>query len=656
MSGISIRLTHKVMAIGLFGLVGLAAFGAIYEIGSLSQDASREIANRARAIADLNKQLSIEMLEARRNEKNFQQRRNESYAKAHGELMGQINRDFEEMERLTAAGGMRALSDKMNQAHAGFKRYAADFGAQVTAETRLGLNETLGLSGSLRTAVHDIEVKLKEIDDPRTTSWMLMMRRHEKDFMLRRDPKYVAEVKKAGVEFSKAIEVVAVPTAVMHDVTSKLQKYQSEFAAWAETAQQSAALDASMMKTFRDLEPMMVEVRTAVDAMYRQADAAEAATREAVRLWMAVAFGVTLVALAVIGFVLGRSISKALGAMVGAMTRLARGELSISVPGVGRRDEIGEMAGAVEVFRTNMADAERLRAEQAEADARGREQRKADMRRLADAFEGTVGEIVETVSSAATELEASSNTLTQAAERGNGLATTVAAASEEASANVQSVSAASEEMTSSISEISRQVQESARVADVAVDQAQRTNARIAELTKAAGRIGDVVSLINTIAAQTNLLALNATIEAARAGEAGKGFAVVATEVKALAEQTAKATGEIGQHIGAIQAATEDSVGAIKEIGDTIARMSEISSTIAAAVEEQGAATQEISRNIQNAAHGTSEVSENIGQVQRGAGETGAASAQVHSAARSLSQESNRLKSEVTRFLESVRAA
>jgi methyl-accepting chemotaxis protein len=656
MSGLSIRLTHKVMAIGLFGLVGLVAFGAIYQIGSLSQDASRAVANRARAIADLNKQLSIEMLEARRNEKNFQQRRNESYAKAHAELMGPINRDFDELERLMSAGGLGALSDRMKQAQDGFKRYASDFGALVAAETRLGLNETQGLSGSLRAAVHDIEAKLKEIDDPRSTSWMLMMRRHEKDFMLRRDPKYIAEMKKAAVEFSKAIEVVAIPTAVMNDITAKLQKYQSEFAAWAESAQQTAALDASMMKTFRGLEPGMIEVRNTVEGLYKQTDVAEAATRDAVRMWMMVAFAIAVVVLAAVGFLLGRSISKALAGMVGAMTRLARGELSISVPGIGRKDEIGEMAGAVEVFRTNMAEAERLRTEQVEAEARGRQQRKADMHRLADTFEGAVGEIIDTVSSAATELEASSNTLTQAAERGNGLATVVAAASEEASANVQSVSAASEEMTSSISEISRQVQESARVADVAVGQAQRTNARVAELSKAAARIGDVVELINTIAAQTNLLALNATIEAARAGEAGRGFAVVASEVKALAEQTAKATGEIGQHIGAIQTATEDSAGAIKEIGDTIARMSEISSTIAAAVEEQGAATQEISRNIQHAANGTSEVSANIGDVQRGAGETGAASAQVHSAAQSLSQESHRLKSEVARFLDSVRAA
>jgi methyl-accepting chemotaxis protein len=656
MSGHSIRLTHKVMAIGLFGLVGLVTFGAIYEIGSLSQDASRDVANRARTIADLNKQLSIEMLEARRNEKNFQQRRNESYAKAHAELIGPINRDFDEVERLMSTGGLGALSDKTKQAQEGFKRYTADFNALVAAETRLGLNETLGLSGSLRAAVHDIEAKLKEVDDPRSTSWMLMMRRHEKDFMLRRDPKYIAEVKKAAAEFSKAIEVVAVPTAVMNDITAKLQKYLSEFAAWAETAQQSAALDASMMKTFRELEPGMQEVRTTVEGLYKQADAAEAATRDAVRFWMMIAFLITVVVLAMVGFLLGRSISKALSGMVDAMTRLARGDLSIVVPGVGRKDEIGEMAGAVEVFRSNMTEAERLRAEQAEADTRRRAQRKADMKRLADDFEGAVGEIIETVSSAATELEASSNTLTRAAERSNGLATSVASASEEASANVQSVSSASEEMTSSISEISRQVQESARVADVAVEQAQRTNARVGELTKAAGRIGDVVDLINTIAGQTNLLALNATIEAARAGEAGRGFAVVASEVKALAEQTAKATGEIGQHIGAIQTATQDSVGAIKEIGDTIARMSEISSAIAAAVEEQGAATQEISRNIQHAAQGTSDVSANIGEVQRGAGETGAASAQVHSAAQSLSQESNRLKSEVARFLDSVRAA
>jgi methyl-accepting chemotaxis protein len=296
------------------------------------------------------------------------------------------------------------------------------------------------------------------------------------------------------------------------------------------------------------------------------------------------------------------------------------------------------------------------REETRDSETRTATRRKLDMHRLAGEFEAAVGEIVDTVSSASTELEASASTLAATAERSQDLTTVVAAASEEASTNVQSVASATEELSSSVNEISRQVQESARIASGAVDQARKTNDRVSELSKAAARIGDVVELINNIAGQTNLLALNATIEAARAGEAGRGFAVVASEVKALAEQTAKATGEIGQQITGIQAATQDSVGAIKAISGTIERLSDISSTIAAAVEEQGAATQEISRNVQQAAQGTQQVSSNITDVQRGATETGSASSQVLSAAQMLSGDSNRLKTEVARFLSTVRAA
>jgi methyl-accepting chemotaxis protein len=644
------------MAIGLFGLIGLVAFGAIYQIGSLSQDKSRDAAEDARRLSELNQRISQQLLEARRTEKDFQLRRDQSYARRHAELASDITGNLDRLESATRATGYTAVGEKVSLARAGFERYVNEFAAVERAEVKLGLNETLGLSGSLRTAVHDIEAKLKEIDDPRLTSGMLMMRRHEKDFMLRRDQKYLEALQKTAAEFSKQVEASTILPAIKADIGKKLGKYEGDFTAWAAGAQDLAAHGSAMSKDFRTIEPVLEEIEKNVAQRYVAAQAAEESTRASIKLWMWVALGCSILLVGGVSFFTGRSISIALIAMVRSMTGLAAGNTSVVIPGVGREDEIGEMAGAVAVFRSNMAEADRLRAEQADADARGRAQRKADMQRLADGFESAVGEVIEIVSSAATELEASSNTLTQTAERGNSLATAVAAASEEASANVQSVSSASEELTSSVSEISRQVQESARVADVAVEQAQRTNARVAELTKAASRIGDVVELINTIAGQTNLLALNATIEAARAGESGKGFAVVAAEVKALAEQTAKATGEISQHIGAIQTATEDSVGAIKEIGDTIARMSEISSTIAAAVEEQGAATQEISRNIQHAAQGTSEVSANIGDVQRGAGETGAASAQVHSAAQSLSQESNRLKSEVARFLESVRAA
>jgi methyl-accepting chemotaxis protein len=363
-----------------------------------------------------------------------------------------------------------------------------------------------------------------------------------------------------------------------------------------------------------------------------------------------------IAALCIVALPIARGLIRPLRAITEVMTRLATGNLAVEIPNAQRRDEVGEIARAVEVFKINAIARQRLESEQKEQDVRLAAQRKADTSRLADDFENAVGKIIETVSSAATGLESSARSLTATADRSQGLATVVAGASDEASDNVQSVAVATEEMTSSVNEISRQVQQSAAIANEAVDQARRTNARVSELSQAATRIGDVVELINTIAGQTNLLALNATIEAARAGDAGRGFAVVASEVKALAEQTAKATGEISQQIGAIQAATQHSVSAIKEIGNTIGRMSEISSTIAAAVEEQGAATQEISRNIQQAADGTKQVSANIADVQREASETGSASTQVLDAVQSLSQDSTRLKHEVAKFLATVRAA
>ena len=416
-------------------------------------------------------------------------------------------------------------------------------------------------------------------------------------------------------------------------------------------------VDVKALPTANQIHELM---QTALDIAERNVEEAKTLAKtelnKANRLSFALAIVmmVSLVGSVVFTFV---DVSRPLMRLNGALGKMAAGELNIEIPGAKRGDEVGDLAKTVIVIRENAEQKARNEAEaKVNQDRRAAEQRKADMIKLADTFETAVGEIVETVSSAATELEASASTLTSTAERAQELTTMVAAASEEASTNVQSVASATEEMASSVNEISRQVQESARMASDAVGQARTTTDRVSELSKAASRIGDVVELINTIAGQTNLLALNATIEAARAGEAGRGFAVVASEVKALAEQTAKATGEIGQQISGIQAATQESVSAIKEISGTIEKLSEISSTIAAAVEEQGAATQEISRNVQQAAHGTQQVSSNITDVQRGAGETGSASSQVLSAAQSLSGDSNRLKLEVGKFLNSVRAA
>jgi methyl-accepting chemotaxis protein len=645
--GLSLRAQIQVL-----GMAGVAVVGVIYLVGLQFENRSQRIAEEFGMLASLTAKVSEGLLQGRELATEFLQKPSEKKIADHNEIVGAAAAHLATIERVAEALPDNDPIRKASTFRSAINNYTTRFSNVASAQKLIGLNENDGLQGKLRSAVHSVEGQLKKYDQPRLAVLMLMMRRHEKDFMLRGDEKYGDELRKRAEEFSVELAKADLPATTKAEITKLIESYQASFLAFMAGQSTLTEEAADLTQIYDRLRPTLMTVRSAADQRHERVKAELASVRWYV-LW---SICLTVLAVTVLAFLFGRRLSVPLLKMVTAMERLSQGDLDSQVERVERRDEIGKISRALSIFRDKLLENRELTAEQAKVQERAALERRKAMLEIADGFERTIGKIVGTVVTASSEIEAAAGSLAKTAEVTQELTITVATASEQSSANVQSAAAATEQMVASVAEIGRQVHQSQQISSSAVAQAEQTNMRIAELSRSAGRISDVVKMISEVAEQTNLLALNATIEAARAGEAGRGFAVVASEVKALASQTAKATDEIGAQIAQMQSATESSVSAIQEIGETIGKISEVSSAIAGAVEEQGAATQEIARNVQQANQGAGQVEGSIAEVNRGASQTGSAAGQVHSAASALRNESDQLKKAVEQFLATVRAA
>ena len=616
-SGFHLRVTHKIALIGVIGVAGLLALGGIYLTGEARASRYRTIADQAAAMRLTADEVTAQMLEARRAEKDFQLRNDEKYLARHGEVTRKVHAHLDTLRRQAGLGQVDSLAGGI---WSGFETYTARFNALANASRSLGLTPDTGLEGALRKSVHSIEGKLKDFDNPALTAGMLTLRRHEKDYMLRRDDKYVDAFRKSIDAFSASLAVAAVPDDAKQAITLDLASYQRDFLAWANGAQALAGEQKALSAAFASIEPQIEAIQAAVNRIYTEA---RFSSEEAAAGTLQIAqFAVVILALVVgfLAFVIARAVSKPLLMLASRMKTLSDGDANTAVPFTAGPDEVGDMARAVEVFRQNAIERTRLHAEQT-----GRQEderrRQGQLELLVEGFKNDIANVVRMLDQQVVKMKSVASGLTDAAGTAATQARSAAQVSSGAAENSEAVATATEQLTASIKEISAQAHQTSRLVTGTMEVTTTTDRDVMKLGEATERIGSVLDLIRQIAQQTNLLALNATIESARAGDAGKGFAVVASEVKNLATQTARATDEIASQIEGVQLSTQSAIEAIRDISAKVTEINGLTGAIAAAVEEQTAATQEIAHNVSAATDRSRQAAQNVTAVLSAADKT-----------------------------------
>jgi methyl-accepting chemotaxis protein len=618
-SFLRLRLSHKIGAIGAVGIVGVLTLGGIFRYGNAAQQAWRETADVARATSRSSDQAQIAMLEARRAEKDFLLRSDDKYVTRHGEVVRRAAAWLDELARNMTAAKQDELARRLTAVRQGLDAYVKSFARLAEARHRQGLDESSGLQGSLRKSVHAVEDKLAPVDDARLKAAMLTMRRHEKDFILRGGAKYQQDFLQAGDELGRLVESSELPADLKSALAADLDGYRKDFAAWVKGAEELAEAQRVLSQTYATIEPEIEALQKGVEDLRLGAETANEAARAATETQMQIAIVLIALVALVLAVMIGRAVTRPLSSMTDTMGALANGMFEVAVPGLGRQDEIGAVAAAVEVFKQQAIENSKQAERDREAERQAMEMRRQAILDMANTLEEKTSSAVAAIEATARQVDGTAQTMSQIATTVSGDTRSVAAASEEALATAETVSAAAEELSGSVREIGTQITRTAEVTRRAVETGEAAADKVRLLTDAVAKISAVTQLIGDVASQTNLLALNATIEAARAGEAGKGFAVVAAEVKGLAGQTARATEDINRQIVEIQAATNAAVGAMTEVGERIREIDAATGAIASTIEEQGAATSEIARNVSETAAASREVSAKIQAVNAGTG-------------------------------------